>query len=118
MLPTENRLFSDFDFKRIRRFGKGYSNQFFSFFVLNDRKHPDNPSKFGFVVSTKVSKRATKRNRVKRILRDEVYKLLPSIEPGVWAAFWVRARALDASPDKLRLKVKEALKKAQVLKPL
>lgn len=115
MLPKENRLSSDFDFRRVRRFGKGHPTPFFSVFVLRDDKEPEAPPRFGFVVSTKVSKRAAKRNRIKRILRDEVSKLLPDISPGVLVSFWIRVKALDAPPDRLRLKVKEVLKKAQVL---
>ncbi|HEB14074.1 MAG TPA: ribonuclease P protein component [candidate division WWE3 bacterium] len=115
MLPKKNRLSSDFDFRRVRRFGKGYPTPFFSVFVLHDDKDPKAPPRFGFVASTKISKRAVKRNRIKRILRNEISKLLPDISPGVLVSFWVRPKALEAPPDKLRLKVRETLKKAQIL---
>jgi ribonuclease P protein component len=99
----------------VRRFGKGYPTPFFSVFVLHDDKDPKAPPRFGFVASTKISKRAVKRNRIKRILRNEISKLLPDISSGVLVSFWVRPKALEAPPDKLRLKVRETLKKAQIL---
>ena len=72
-------------------------------------------SRFGFVVSAKIDKRATERNRIKRIFRDEVARLLPAIGPGFSSAFWVRGAALGAPPGKVRASIREALQKAGIL---
>jgi ribonuclease P protein component len=111
MLPRENRLSADFDYRRLRRDGQRYGSSSFTLFVLPDQKKM---IRFGFVVSTRVSKLATKRNRIKRLLREEVGSLFARIQPGTLAAFWVRERALSAAPAELRREVREALTKAKV----
>jgi len=51
--------------------------------VLLIFRQTQNPvSRFAFVVPTKVDKRATVRNRLKRLLREAVQHLLPQIEAG------------------------------------
>lgn len=39
-------------------------------------------SRFGFVVSKNIDKRATARNRIKRVLRERVRTLLPNLPTG------------------------------------
>ncbi|GMR19284.1 MAG: hypothetical protein BMS9Abin34_416 [Patescibacteria group bacterium] len=114
MLPKENRLSSSFDFQRIRRLGRRGESPFFSFFVLREYDRI-RPPRFGFVVSAKVSKRATKRNRIRRVLQDEVGRALPRIQPGVSGVFWMKARALQSDPQELRAQVRKVLQKAGVL---
>lgn len=115
MLPKENRLSSDFDFRKVRRSGRKYGGPLFSFFVLRGDGKVKNPPRFGFVVSTKVTKKASKRNRVRRVLQDEVGSLLSRVRPGVSGAFWVKIRALEADPKELRLQVRRVLRKAGIL---
>lgn len=112
MLPREKRLTSDYEFRRVRRDGSRYGNSFFGLFVLNVKQ---GPARFGFVVGTRVSPLAVQRNRIKRILRAEVSRLLPQIRPGVWGAFWVREAARQADPKILRRSVHEALQSTKAL---
>lgn len=53
------------------------------------------PSRFAVIVSTKVDKRATKRNRMKRLVREATQLLLPSIREGVSGVFVVRSQLPD-----------------------
>lgn len=115
MLPKENRLSSNFDFRKVRRSGERCKSPFFSFFVLREVGKVKNPPRFGFVVSTKVTKKASKRNRVRRVLQDEVGSLLSRVQPGVSGAFWVKTKALEADPEELRLQVRKVLKKVGIL---
>ncbi|MEX0587439.1 MAG: ribonuclease P protein component [Patescibacteria group bacterium] len=112
MLPRENRLSAEFDFRRLRREGRRSGSPFFSLFLLSGQK---GPARFGFVVSTRVSKLATQRNRLKRILRSQVEELLPRIKEGTWGAFWVRDSARQAEAPALRQSVEQALKNTGVL---
>lgn len=48
---------------------------------LTDVAHLDS-TKFGISISTKVSKRAVVRNRIKRQITVALYKLLPRLSPG------------------------------------
>jgi ribonuclease P protein component len=69
MLPKEYRLDKS-EIKRIMRFGKKIDNQLFTLRVWYDETLSN--SKFAFVVSTKVDKRATVRNNIKRKFRVAV----------------------------------------------
>jgi ribonuclease P protein component len=113
MLPRERRVNANYDFKKVRRRGKRVNTSFFTLYFL--RKAPTLPSRFGFVVSTRIDKRAVKRNSIRRILGEEVRSLLPRIKDGFDLVFWVRKGALDADPRVLRGAVRKALGNAQVL---
>ncbi len=43
----------------------------------------ENASRFAIVVSTKIAKRAVERNRMKRLVREAVFHLLPTIQSGI-----------------------------------
>lgn len=113
MLPRENRLISDYEFRRVRRSGSRYGNSLFGLFVLNVKQ---GPARFGFIVGSRVSPLAVQRNRIKRIMRAEVFRLLPQIRPGLWGAFWVREAAREVDPKILHRSVQEALQRAKALK--
>lgn len=81
MLPKLHRLTKNKDFQKV--FKKGKSIYFHEIclcvkFFKNNLSH----SRFGFVVSSKISNRASRRNKVKRLLREVVKKNLTRIKPG------------------------------------
>jgi ribonuclease P protein component len=112
MLSRENRLSAEFDFHRLRRDGQRYGTPFFNFFLLPNQK---GPVRFGFVVSSRVSRLATQRNRLKRIVRAQVEEVLPKIRSGSWGAFWLREAALRTDSKVLRQAVEETLRRAKIL---
>lgn len=66
MLPRENRLKKKKDFEKVFKEGKGFKEDFLILkFILNNLKQ----SRFGIIVSQKISKKATIRNKIKRRLR-------------------------------------------------
>ena len=113
MLPKENRLVSDFDFRRVRKFGRLYHSPFFSFYLIKEKNLQ--PSRFGFVVSTKVSKSAVKRNLLKRILRKPIEDNLTKINLGFSGSFWAKGRALEAPASEVSAEVLLSLKQTGVL---
>lgn len=84
MLPKPNRLKSKGEFKRALSGRRLCGNQFFvlyglaaqptagSFGVENHLPSSTRPTRFGFIVSKKIHKRATRRNRIRRRLRELV----------------------------------------------
>lgn len=79
MLPRENRLKKKKDFERVFKIGKGCGGPFlFLKFYNNNLK----VSRFGFVVSAKVSKKAVTRNKIKRQLREIIRLKLVKIKTG------------------------------------
>jgi len=113
MLPKDRRLISDYDFRKVRRKGRRIGVPLFTLYLL--RVGPSVPSRFGFVVSKKIDKRATERNRVKRIFREGVRPLLSEVKDGYDAVFWIRQRALGAPTKEVWAEIRKALGKAGVI---
>lgn len=69
MLPKKNRLVREKDFDAVFQQGKGGKKEFLAF---KSKKNNLSQSRFGFMVSKKVSLNAVERNRTKRRLRSLV----------------------------------------------
>lgn len=80
MLPKINRLQSTKDIERVFKEGKGLRGGFMSLKFL---KNGLGASRFAFIVSKKVSKKAVQRNKTKRILRDIIQKRIPRMKVGL-----------------------------------
>lgn len=113
MLSRERRLTSDWDFKMVRQRGKKIRTPLFDLCYLS--KKGNLPSRFGFVISTKLDKRAAKRNRIKRIFREEAKATLSKVKHGFDLVFLVKKEALGAEPDRVRKIIREVLEKRRLL---
>ncbi|MEK7658342.1 MAG: ribonuclease P protein component [Patescibacteria group bacterium] len=80
MLPKSNRLKNKKDFDRVFKEGRGFKNDFLA---LKAVKNNTDISRFGFVVSQKVSKKAVIRNKIKRRLREIIKKDLAVFKNGI-----------------------------------
>ncbi len=80
MLPKLNRLKKKKDFEKVFKLGKGAK---LSFIALKFNKNGLKNSRFGFIVSLKVSKKAVVRNRIKRRLRESVKKKINNVKKGL-----------------------------------
>ena len=69
MLPKENRLKKRSAFTATYKTGKSFHCDGVTVFCGREKKN-DSPTKVGFVVSKKVHKRAVKRNRIRRLMRE------------------------------------------------
>ncbi len=76
MLPKINRLTKKKDFELVFKKGESIKNDFLIFKIL---KNHLKESRFGFIVSKKVSGKATVRNKIKRRLRKAVLNHLKEI---------------------------------------
>jgi len=77
MLPNVNRLTKKKDFDAVFKNGESIKSDFLVFKVLRNQL---NESRFGFVVSKKISNKATVRNLVKRRLRGAVSEGLSGVK--------------------------------------
>jgi len=93
MLPKLNRLKKKKDFEKVFKLGRGAK---LNFITLKFNENGLENSRFGFVVSSKVSKKAVVRNKIKRRMRESVKKKINNIKKG----FDVVLIALPNSKDK------------------
>lgn len=113
MLPSKYRLKKRSSFARVELTGK--VSQFPSFGLgILDRGDND-PSLFGFVISTKISKLAVTRNRIKRILSDAVRLNYKLIRPGFDVVFLAKPSIVKSKSEDLKKEVERALKDVSLL---
>lgn len=109
MLPKRNRLVLKPDFEKIKNKGEKFQSNLFGLLVLPT---DNDSSRFGFVISTKLSKRAVKRNRIKRVLREQVRLLLPRIKPGFDVVFLGKKAILESKQEEIGSEIKRLFKKS------
>lgn len=88
MLKELNRLKSDRDFRRVFKNGRTLENQFIR---IKFSKNQKSVSRFGFIVSAKVLKKANLRNSLKRRLRAICRSLVKDLKPGFDIVVWPKA---------------------------
>ncbi|HSA07132.1 MAG TPA: ribonuclease P protein component [Candidatus Gastranaerophilales bacterium] len=75
MLPKQERLTKSREFAYIYRIRKSVANSLLILYVGNIKQNKAMPTKVGFVVGKKVHKRAVKRNKIKRRVREAYREL-------------------------------------------
>jgi ribonuclease P protein component len=93
MLSKLNRITTKFQFNIIRKFGSRFNVDYFTATLLKPLKY-QGPPKVGFIVSNVIHKKAAKRNRVKRLLREAVRKNLDNIPADHWVSVTVNHKIL------------------------
>lgn len=81
MLSKKNRLTSNSSFKATYCQNRVVSDEFFVLFGGKNKASEEIMTKIGFVVSKKIDKRATVRNKIKRRLREAMGKYLKENDP-------------------------------------
>ena len=105
MLPKINRLTKEKDFEEVFKKGKSIKNDFLVFKIF---KNHLKESRFGFIVSKKVSNKATVRNKIKRRLRDTVLGELKNTGQSIDVVII----ALPQIKEKEFLEIQDIVKKA------
>ena len=79
MLSTKHRLAKTTEINAVTTHGRRFFSQLF---VLKALFKPNVAPRVAFVVSTKISKRAVERNRVRRVLRETVRSQIKNLRSG------------------------------------
>ncbi|MFC1625573.1 ribonuclease P protein component [Patescibacteria group bacterium] len=113
MLARKHRLTGKSDFNKVQQKGKLHQFEDFGLVVLDKGK---GVSRFGFVVSTKISKEAVGRNRIKRALSEAVRINNYYVKEGLDVVFLAKSNIVRKTTDVIMKDVRDALKKARLLK--
>lgn len=70
--------------------------------------------RFAFVTGVKVSKKAVERNRVKRLLRESVHHLLPSLASGYDVVIVAKRELVGKTQNEVEMNLREALLKERM----
>jgi len=103
MLPKIYRLPAS-QFQSVFRTGKRIHVDDLTYVI---QKTTEKVSRFAFVVSKKVAKRAVDRNRIKRMLRESIHNLLPSIQPGYDIIFMVKNNFADKTSKEITTRISD-----------
>ena len=111
MLPHKHRIPSS-ELSSIMRFGKRVQTPGLSMVY---RVLTISHSRFAFVVSTKIDKRATGRNRMRRLMSESVRLHTQEIKPGIDGVFIAKKGLMGLSQVEVEAQVMEGLKRAGIL---
>lgn len=114
MLPRKNRLSDRTSLLAVKSRGKLFSGRNLSAVVL--KKSPEDHPRFGIIVSTKISKLATQRNRIKRLIRSAIYKNLSKIHSGYDILILTKHSIISRTEEEIESDLIRVLGGAKILK--
>ncbi|MFA6307540.1 MAG: ribonuclease P protein component [Patescibacteria group bacterium] len=111
MLPKENRLHLDKEIKDLVKSGQSF---FLPELVIKYKANQEQLSKIGFIVSTKVDKKAVSRNKVARQLREVVREALPKLKTGYSVLIIAKKKILELDFVSLKKQINFAFEKTRL----
>ena len=112
MLPKNRRIVKLSEWNKLHKRGKGaHSTEVVLKYISNNTEI----SRFGFIVSTKISKKAVDRNLIKRRMRDVIEKNLSNIQEGYDIIFIAKARILGKNYTEIEKRIIKLLEKERLL---
>lgn len=118
MLPKCYRLPLQGYWPKIKKKGEIYHGRFLTLFVgpPPPQNSSEEAAKFGFIVSNKISKKATVRNRIKRLLREAAWELLPKVKDNLALVISGKTNAVGKSLKEIKDELEKLCKTARILK--
>lgn len=115
MLPEENRLQKQTDHDKVFRKGLKYKSPFF-LLLAGKRDNEQLPTRFSFIISKKISKKAPERNRARRLLRETIRMRLKRLSSGYDCIFILNKNILNKGVGDIDESVEKVLIEAGILK--
>lgn len=112
MLPKENRLTKKKDFEKVLKKGRGFRQKAL-FLKIIENNLPQ--SRFGVIVSKKTEKKAVGRNKIKRQIRDIVWKNINNAKKGYDLVLIAQPEIKEKSFKEKLLIIDNAFKKINFL---
>jgi len=100
------------DYKRVKKEGRLYQSKNFGVGILNreDCGYP----RFGFIISNKISKLSTQRNRIKRAFSEALRHNLNKIKKGYDVLFLARPTLERMSTDEIMREVELFIRNSEI----
>ncbi|MFH1671363.1 MAG: ribonuclease P protein component [Candidatus Portnoybacteria bacterium] len=112
MLSREFKLKKDNDFKKVFEKGRYFQKSFIKIKYLENNFEKN---RFGIMVGTKVSKKAVKRNRIKRWLEEAIRLNLNQIKTGFDIVVMVNPEILDKKYQEIKQEFIHLLKESKLI---
>lgn len=112
MLPKKNRLKNRKDFNKAFKQGETKSN---SHLIVKVKRNDFDKKRIGFIAPMKHFKKATDRNRVKRLLREAVRPNLEVICSGYDVIIIAKESIIDLSLEEVKQEIMSVLSKFNIL---
>ena len=114
MLAKKHRLTDSHDFKTVQDKGKTYQSANFGIAILE--RNDENPTRFAFVISTKIAKDAVDRNTIRRHMSETVRLLTNYIHNGRDVVFLAKTSIVKIPADGIVREVRSAIKESGLMK--
>jgi ribonuclease P protein component len=114
MLARKHRLTGSRDFQRVQDKGKTFQSKDFGIAYFD--RGDEGPSRFGFVVSTKVAKDAVDRNTIKRHMSETVRLLVGEIKNGLDVVFLAKTTIIRVPADEIIRQVRLSVRESEIVK--
>lgn len=114
MLPKQHRLPLRTELVRVQQQGQLFQGKLFSLLVASQLGTPS-PSRFAFIISSKVHKRATKRNKARRLLIEAIRSFLPEIKLGFGVVFLAKKALINQEPSEVKKEVDRLFRQAGLI---
>lgn len=117
MLSQKHRLSKSAEVKKTTARGRSFFNPYFVLKMAPaSQSNKETPTpRFTVIASTKVSKKAVDRNRIKRVIREELRKNIFNLKSGNYAIL-VKSSAAKIDSPSLRAAVLKSLSDSKILK--
>lgn len=113
MLQEKNRA-NNAEIILVKEEGRLVSGSYLGILVYN--LGGGEPTKFGVIVSTKVHKKSTKRNRIKRLIHEGIRLNLDRIKNGQLVLVLAKKNLLEKKLEEIKSEIETILEKAGLLK--
>ncbi|XOU94244.1 MAG: ribonuclease P protein component [Candidatus Kerfeldbacteria bacterium] len=112
MLPKERRIVKLSEWNKLHKRGIGaHSAEIVLKYIKNNTKI----TRFGFIVSTKISKKAVDRNLIKRRMRDVIEKKLSNIKEGYDVILIAKVKIKSNNYSEIEQMINQLLRKERLL---
>lgn len=112
MLTKKRRLSSD-EIEKVKKHGTYYQTPLFALLCMEAE---EGASRFASIFSRRLDKRATVRNRAKRLLMGATRELLSEIKEGYLLLFLPKKTILEEEKEAIKEEVRQAFSQADILR--